>query len=360
MGMLRTLFAISVVLAHTGLFAFIGGKYAVQLFYMVSGFLISHVLVEKNVYPSPLRFYANRFLRLYPVYFAISILTFCWFGIRSLYGESSLPLQICESLPPLLCGLLTLANSTLLGQDYMFFIAVDGVDISFTTNYLKSDIVLVQGLWIPQAWTLSVEIAFYLIAPFLLTRMRLLLLVLVASLALRGYLLYIGLGTSDPWSYRFFPTELALFLLGALAHQVGLPIYRLYIKPENLERLARVATYFLIVITVTYSFLPFDFRFKTLALFGSFLVLFPLTFIYQSSRNWDSYIGKLSYPIYICHMLIIELISTIFFSMESRHKSSLEFSVVVVLLSVVMSVAINQFIERPIEALRVRFRTYSG
>jgi hypothetical protein len=46
------------------------------------------------------------------------------------------------------------------------------------------------------------------------------------------YLIHLGIGTKDPWTYRFFPTELALFLIGALAHQVLRPIYSTAAKPR--------------------------------------------------------------------------------------------------------------------------------
>lgn len=58
MGLLRTILAISVVLAHSIGFVsigfrsnvglLVGGQNAVQIFYMISGFLISYVLVEKK------------------------------------------------------------------------------------------------------------------------------------------------------------------------------------------------------------------------------------------------------------------------------------------------------------------------
>lgn len=38
MGVLRFILAISVVFAHTYGFLFVGGRLAVQLFYMISGF----------------------------------------------------------------------------------------------------------------------------------------------------------------------------------------------------------------------------------------------------------------------------------------------------------------------------------
>jgi peptidoglycan/LPS O-acetylase OafA/YrhL len=50
------------------------------------------------------------------------------------------------------------------------------------------------------AWTLGVELSFYLKAPFVLARRRLLLLLLAGSVVLRLWLIGIGVGLSDPWS----------------------------------------------------------------------------------------------------------------------------------------------------------------
>lgn len=108
---------------------------------------------------------------------------------------------------------------------------------------MKSEVILYPALLVPQAWTLGVELAFYIVAPFVLVRRKALLLLLALSISVRIYLLYVGLGKSDPWTYRFFPAELALFLLGALAHQVLLPFYKItlsggggYLKPVQIYR----------------------------------------------------------------------------------------------------------------------------
>ena len=53
MGILRTLLALSVVLDHLGGGAtnqLVGGRLAVQLFYVISGFLISYVLTGTDRY----------------------------------------------------------------------------------------------------------------------------------------------------------------------------------------------------------------------------------------------------------------------------------------------------------------------
>lgn len=85
MGILRTLFAISVVFAHSYGYVFVGGRNAVQLFYMISGFLISYVIVEKKVYSRVINFYVNRYLRLYPIYIAVAFLR-----ARPLHRDSGL------------------------------------------------------------------------------------------------------------------------------------------------------------------------------------------------------------------------------------------------------------------------------
>ena len=63
MGFLRTLLALSVVLDHLGGGTtdwLVGGRLAVQLFYVISGFLISYVLTATDHYQGSVgRFYAN-------------------------------------------------------------------------------------------------------------------------------------------------------------------------------------------------------------------------------------------------------------------------------------------------------------
>ena len=225
MGTLRTLFAIAVVLAHSYGFVFVGGKNAVQLFYMISGFLISYVLVERKVYKNTRSFYLNRYLRLYPIYFVVALLSLVAFVFASAIGNEVNFFKVYRDAPYAANILLVFSNATLFFQDWVMFSAVESKELVFSANFLKSDVVLYPALLVPQAWTLGVELTFYLMAPFILVRKNVLLLLLVLSIAVRAYLLYIGLGKSDPWTYRFFPAELALFLLGALAHQVLLPFY---------------------------------------------------------------------------------------------------------------------------------------
>ena len=67
---------------------------------------------------------------------------------------------------------------------------------------------------VPQAWTLSIEIMFYILVPFVVRKIRVIALLFSLSLFIRFLAISFGFGLHDPWTYRFFPFELALFFLG--------------------------------------------------------------------------------------------------------------------------------------------------
>jgi peptidoglycan/LPS O-acetylase OafA/YrhL len=304
MGSLRTLFAIAVVFAHSPWNdgnSFVGGQNAVQLFYMISGFLISYIIATNPAYRTPARFYLNRALRIYPIYYVVAILTV----IARLVGDPKF-FDFYEKIPPAATALLEFSNVFLFGQDAVMFAGVDHDQLVFAPDFRQSEHLLFTGLLVPQAWTLGVELSFYALAPFILRNKATLLLILTASLATRVALIWIGPGSHDPWTYRFFPAELSLFILGSLSCHYLLPRWKGYLaSADSQDRLPKMATYFLIVLSVFYFAIPGDEHIKRLSLFAVFLVLLPLAFIYQNTSRIDSAIGELSYPIYIGHMLVI-------------------------------------------------------
>lgn len=355
MGTLRTLFAVAVVFTHSYGFVFVGGRNAVQLFYMISGFLISYVLVERKTYATTLSFYINRYLRLYPIYFVVAMtsLLLLTAGIESKDNQGFF--GIYNEAPLEAKSLLLFSNLAIFGQDWVMFSGVQNDDLVFTAQFQNSDIVLYRGLLLPQAWTLGVELSFYLIAPLVLHRKRVLLSLLIFSIAIRGYLFAIGIGHIDPWIYRFFPAELAFFLLGALAHQVLLPLYRRRLSPEKLEQLSAASTYALIFVSAVYWLIPLPELIKSAVLILLFSLLMPFTFVFQSRRQWDRRVGDLSYPIYICHLLVIGLLTHLLakFGIADR----LLIGLLATGVSIGVSVLLNTYIAHPIESLRRRFRS---
>lgn len=352
MGMLRTLLALSVVLDHLGGGTtdwLVGGRLAVQLFYVISGFLISYVLTATDHYRgAPGRFYANRALRLYPVYLAVAALTLLAYAAG---GDAFW--RVYDGLPLAATLFLALSNLVILGQDWLMFFGIDHGALAFTGSFARSDVPLYQGLLVPQAWTLGVEMSFYLIAPFVLHSPRRLLVLLAASLALRAVLIASGIGLSDPWTYRFFPTELALFLAGSLSHQVLLPRWQAWSR--RVAWLPELGTGLLtLYVLVHFSIgLPHTLRDGLAVLL--FAALLPLAFVFQSRHRLDKIIGELSYPIYICHALVILFFGWLLDGTQLRQPAM--FTALVVAGCIGLAALLNSLIADPVERLRRRLRT---
>ncbi len=308
MGLLRTLFAITVVFAHSPLnggFVFVGGRNAVQLFYMISGFLISYIISTNRAYRNPYRFYLNRALRLYPIYLVVALLAL----LGVVFAKPKF-FELYAQIPIAADMLLLFSNLFLIGQDWVMFAGIDNGQLVFAPDFTRSDVLLFEGLLVPQAWTLGVEISFYLIAPCILHKRRLVILLLLLSLLIRLLLITLGVGGNDPWTYRFFPAELALFLLGVLAEQYLLPWWKGVIATNNLPWLPSVATFALVALALGFTLLPFTQVVSSLLLFLVFFLLLPLTFLYQNNSPTDRAVGELSYPLYVGHLLVISSLGT--------------------------------------------------
>jgi peptidoglycan/LPS O-acetylase OafA/YrhL len=199
-------------------------------------------------------------------------------------------------------------------------------------------------LVVPQAWTIGLEIAFYLIAPFIVRKkISLIMFLIAASLALRIVLNYSGLN-DDPWSYRFFPTELVFFLLGTLAYHFQKHLSKINIPPVYYKIILSLTLAF----TLFYSLLPISAVIKPwlyiLFVFGSL----PFVFISTKTQKFDRYIGELSYPMYLSHTFLLACV------MSLKIKPIGSMGITVTILTVLLSIALNELIAKRIEKLRQR------
>jgi len=205
--------------------------------------------------------------------------------------------------------LLIFSNFLILGQDLVMFTGVSDGAFGLTSDFSKSDTLVYAGLLVPQAWSLSLELTFYLLAPFILKNRKMLLLLLFASLLTRVLLIYIGLGTEDPFSYRFFPAELCLFILGAFSHQIIYPFYARHKIINN--RAISLVTIVSIVCILLFHLIPINRIVLSIVLILYFIMALPLLAHFQKTYYIDDWLGRLSYPIYITHMLVLSVISFI-------------------------------------------------
>lgn len=209
MGLFRLLLAIAVVMSHSGGslpwgFHLTSGSISVQAFYIISGFYMALIVSEKYEYRSngTWLFYSNRALRLYPLFWTFLLLAL----LLELYKKTSPTFIDIFGLPltPLLYFLF--ANIFILFQDTALFLHVDPShgQISLALDYAQAN--ASAYLLVPQAWSIGVEIWFYVLAP-MLTRWSTRALITLILITLLGRIAFFFFSPDHyygAFNYRFF------------------------------------------------------------------------------------------------------------------------------------------------------------
>ncbi len=357
MGIIRLLLALSVLAGHANSILglrFVLGVIAVQSFYMISGFYMSLILNEKYTgqHDSYKLFITNRFLRLYPVYWAVviltiisNILTYLLFGTGGISESYFAFFFKREDINILSLLFLVFTNIAIFFQDvvsYLGFNITNG-SIYFTTNYLTEQYPLYRFLYIPQAWTVGLELMFYLLAPFLVKRSAFAISLLITiSLGLRLILYSQGLN-HDPWTYRFFPTELVFFLAGCLS-------YKLYshIKNYNFNKNYLMIIFVLLILyTLSFQLIGASYTIKQWIYYTILPLSLPFIFILTRNNKFDRFVAELSYPIYISHLLVISVLQSLAFN-----KNDTYFGLMVAVVTILASVLLVELVVKPIDYKR--------
>ena len=358
MGILRVILAFSVVLFHSALFiqpgsnlfgfTFTGGVVSVKVFFIISGFYMTMILDNKYVGKGSYKlFLSNRFLRLYPIYWTIALLTvigsvlsYVVFGnwwLLSPYAR----FYDAMTLKPLLFLLFT--NVAIFCQDITLFLGMSPAsgNMYFTSNFYATYPPFYLFLLVPQAWTLGLELVFYLIAPFIVRRnISIIVVIIIGSLLIRGFT-YLYFSSHDPWSHRFFPSELALFLLGTIS-------YRMYRWLQN-NYFCKKGQYLIAIVFYTilifFQFLPI---LKSWAFYLLTCLSLPIVFQFSKSSKFDNRIGELSYPIYISHFLVIISIRPFIIHYELQAYAG-ELSI---LFTIITAYILMRIVSDPIDKIR--------
>ena len=359
MGIIRLLLALSVLSTHANsIFGchFVGGQMAVQSFYIISGFYMALILKEKYVGKngSFKLFISNRFLRLYPIYLTILGLTVlaCLAVAVQTKGHSFPKFEQFSQVGfnPLSFIYLILTNIFIFGQDLVLFLGISPQDghLFFTNDFTTTNPHLYAFMFVPQAWSLGIELTFYLLAPFILKKsLKFQTVIILSSIALRFYLYNMLNLKNDPWTYRFFPTELLFFMLGSLAYHIKTKLSGIKIN----SYFAFILLAYIIVFTIIYAYIPamkieyIPFPVKDILYYFSIMISIPVLFLCFKNSKIDNQIGELSYPVYISHKLIIMIFAGLPFI-------ALRNGVSITVFTIVISILLIKYISKPIDKVR--------
>ncbi len=319
------------------------GKRGVHIFFMLSGFLITYLLIQEKLKHQHIaigKFYLRRILRIWPLYFLTVFIGFYllpmlfknWTFLGSVHYYTDL-IEILET-----------------GGDspfyyYMFF-------VPNLANHFFSPVLGASHLW-----SIGVEEQFYLIWPliFLIKNFRLQLLV-IGAIALMPFLPKVldripGCAEWADWVRHFPFYWMAMGGLGAFVfHYFQNPLEKMLNRFSSLSWL------------LVFLFLGLSLLFKiNNYLFGLMGLILILRF--SSGYQWLpakfpilGFLGKISFGLYIYHPVVMFVVISAFqFYFPQWHEvSALKICVylAITLLSILVAWASFRFFERPFIQLK--------
>jgi peptidoglycan/LPS O-acetylase OafA/YrhL len=325
---LRAVAILPVVLFHAGVAGFSGGFVGVDVFFVISGYVITlslHEDLEKGRF-SIWRFYAKRIRRIFPALF-VTIAVTCVFAYLLLLP--SFYLDFSQSL---------LAASVFLSNVYFWK----------ASGYFAADAIFRPLL---HTWSLSVEEQFYLFMPiamYLIYRffgkrwLLFLLPVILASLALSTFLT----STGPTANFFLLPTRAWELLIGAVLALGRLPTVHSRWLGEVLGALGlAMIAYAVFAFDET---TPFPGLSALLPCLGSGLLIYvgksparPLATSLLSLRPLV-FIGLISYSLYLVHWPIVS-----FARYQSLDHPTTAETLMIVVASFVLAALSWHFVEQP-------------
>jgi peptidoglycan/LPS O-acetylase OafA/YrhL len=309
MGTIRILLAFCVLASHADAMELdiMPGHVAVQLFFMISGFYMSFILNKKYSQWSVSVFYTNRLLRLFPTYLIVCLASAAVLYLLDVGVFTTLDkMETALDAGPLVAASLVWTNLAVVGQEILYVVKIDASNGFFSWFIGQAD---VNEAWkfllVPQAWSLSMELWFYALAPFIVKwRNRPLGILFLMSLAMR---LYIGSKgpTYDLVARRFFPAELCLFLTGVFSYRLFEWNQKKNIKPY----MAGLVSFVALCLTILwYDGIDLPGSLALLAV----IAFLSMPFLFGATRDnkFDTFLGRISYPVYMVHFIIVVLFET--------------------------------------------------
>ena len=202
-------------------------------------------------------------------------------------------------LNPVTTATLVFSNLFIFGQDVISFLGFNMHTGGFIFNSQGG--VEFDFMLLPQSWSLSLELFFYLLVPFLAVKNIRLTIGIIAVSVIARFVLYSHGYNYIPWNTRFFPFELAFFLIGGISYEIYKKIKNISFSKQLLSGLWIA----LLLITIFYQYFP-DEDVKRWIYYTLFAVALPFIFHHTKNYKWDRYVGELSYPLFLVQVLVVD------------------------------------------------------
>ena len=362
---LRAIAILLVFASHSDLVEF--GWVGVQLFFVLSGFLITGILLDmKDSLPAGkyfTKFYGRRFLRIFPLYYfylALMAVVAYWL-IAADFRPGPMKIFL----------------------DQVWYAVLYVYDFFYRAPWFE------PSQFLDHFWSLSVEEQFYIVWPLLLLvvaqrDLKKLFISFIVMGPVFRFLLYIFyLEGSEIWFFRE-PFALVIytlpfshvdaFVMGAYISRYSIPDARrqLLLLAFLVPALGFVTTYvqtgsigslsalgYDLVLGVSYQFI------WSYALINYFFALLIYCVVHENvlirflELPWLRYLGKISYGMYVYHLAIIWFVDR-FFEERMPNRSMYLLEIAVALSITILASTLSYYLlERPILNLKDRFFRWS-
>lgn len=251
------------------------GSFGVQIFFVISGFLITGLLLKEKVQTGTIsfrRFYWRRVIRILPAFYFFLLV-----------------ILICKNL---------------------HFIHVDNEGLLASALFYMNFLKLPDSWVVAHSWSLSVEEQFYLIWPMIMVFLpRKYYFVIVITLLYSIFYYYLRYN-HFLFMFRGFLINAPALIAGAL---LAIGLYKGWFTKIHKKLLHPIFAFSLMIAAIiyiprSYQFAPFFYRPFDYILSSVFMAAFVYYTIYSGPKNWIykilnlsviSYIGILSYSIYL-------------------------------------------------------------
>lgn len=337
------------VMVHNLFYPDVIGPYAVFGFYILSGYLMTFIMHETYGFHKTgrIHFVINRFLRLYPLYWAAAV-----FSLVMIY------LIGAETVYKFHQSMITPSD---------FKSVFENALIIFPAWYPNT----VNSMLVPPAWALTVEMFFYFLICIGVTKCFFRTTIwFFLSLMYVGLTYFLGAPVAD----RYFPIAAA-----SLPFSIGGLLY-FFSKMDDARSFfvkSRLSTNILltaiIINAIAWILVRREFflikhmegKFVEIGFYLNILICSGLIFsiimggkLAFIGRRGDKFIGDLSYPIYLMQWQVGLLVSFILFGAPVRGFGTLGFRSLIVSIVVVtiLSIAVVYLIDRPVQKVRNKIK----